>query len=257
MISEDEKQQITDSIVRAFDKFAHRQYRNLFAGILEKKGGMRETIIEDRFLQTRSINIDSYMRVQDMRAKSKPAMKHRAILARAAILSLGKGDFTLSELGRDTDRCGNDGDSRRGYTDRQQQRLIREAHRDMFFEPEPDPEQKRGDRRKKRISSAFSDGDPPRDPAGDLARAFLDAGAKATLAISSVGKQRLLALNSTLRLAFPKYLEDVMGFRDECRAVFESLGERNDRIDFLREQLYRRIKVRDHSSGKPGIGHLI
>ena len=237
MISEDEKQQITDSIVRAFDKFTHRQYRNLFAGIPEKKGGMRATIIEDRFLQTRSINIDSYMRVQDMRSKSKPAMKRRAILARAAILSLGKGDFTLSELGRDTDRYGNDGDSRRGYTDRQQRRLVREAHRDMFFEPEPDPERKRGDRRERRISSAFSEGGPPRDPAGDLARAFLDAGAKATLAISGVDKQRRLALNSTLRLAFPKYLEDVMGFRDECRAVFESLGERNDRIDFLREQL--------------------
>ena len=237
MISEDEKQQIMDSIVRAFDKFAHRQYRNLFAGIPEKKGGMRETIIEDRFLDMRSINIDSYMRVLDMRARSKSAMKRRAILARAVILSLAKGDFTLSELGRDTDRCCNDGDSRRSYTDRQQRRLVREIHRDMFFEPEPDPEQKRGDRREKRISSAFSYGGPSRDPAGDRARAFLDAAAKIVPTIAGVGKQRRLALNSILRMAFPKYLEDVMAFRDECRAVFESLGERNDRIDFLREQL--------------------
>ena len=237
MISENEKQQITDSLMRAFDKFAHQQYRNLFAGIPEKKRGMRATIIEDRFLEIRAFNIDSYIHVLDMRAKSKPAMKRRAILARAAILSLAKDDFTLSELGRGTDRCGNDGDSRRGYTDRQQRRLIREAHMDMFFEPEPDPERKQGDRREKRISSAFSDGDLPRDPAGDLARAFLDGAAEAILANSGEDAQRLVALNSTLRLAFPKYLEDVMGFRDECRAVFESLGERNDRIDFLREQL--------------------
>ena len=237
MISEDEKQQITDLMLRAFDKFIHRQYRNLFAGIPEKGGGTGATIIEDRFLEMRAINIDSYMRVLDMRARSKPAMKRRAILAKAAILSLAKGDFTLSELGRSTDHSGNDGDSRRGYTDRQQRRLIREAHRDMFFEPEPDPERNRGDRREKRISSAFSDGDLPRDPAGDLAREFLDAGAEVVQAISGVSKQRRLALNSILRLAFPKYLEDVMGFRDECRAVFESLGERNDRIDFLREQL--------------------
>ena len=237
MISEDEKQQITDSIVRAFDKYAHRQYRNLFAGIPEKKDGMRETIIEDRFLDMRSISIDSYMRVQDMRARSKPVMKRRAILARAAILSLAKGDFTLSELDHDPDRCCNDGDSHRGYTDRHRQRLVREVHRNMFFEPEPDSVRKREDKREKRISSAFSDGDPPRDPAGDRARAFLDTAAKIVPTISGVGKQRMLALNSTLRMAFPMYLEDVMAFRNECRAVFESLGERNDRIDFLREQL--------------------
>ena len=141
------------------------------------------------------------------------------------------------ELGHDTDRYGNDGDSRHGYTDRQQQRLIREAYRDMFFEPEPDPERNRGDRREKRISSAFADGSPPRDSASNLARGFLDAAAEATRAGSGEGTQRRVALNSFLRLAFPKFLEDVMGFRDECRAVFESLGERNDRIDFLREQL--------------------
>ena len=28
-------------------------------------------------------------------------------------------------------------------------------------------------------------------------------------------------------------------------------------VEELKEKLYRRIKVRDHSSGKPGIGHLI
>ena len=237
MISEDEKQRILDSMIRAFDKFSHQQYRNLFAGIPEKKEGARATIIEDRFLQMRANTIDSYMRVLDMRTRSKPAMKHRAILTKAAILSLAKGDFTLSELARGTTRSDNDGDSRRGYTERQQRRLIREAHRDMFFESEPDPERKRGDRREKRISSAFSNGGLPRDPAGDLARSFLDAAAEAAQAISGAGKQRLLGLNSALRLAFPQYLEDVIRFRGECRAVFESLGERNDRIDFLREQL--------------------
>ncbi|MDE0396263.1 MAG: hypothetical protein OXL96_00505 [Candidatus Poribacteria bacterium] len=237
MITEDEKQQIADSITRAFDKHAHRQYRNLFVGIAEKKGGMSETIIEDRFLTIRASSIDSYMRVLEMRAGSKLVMKRRPILTRAAILSLAKGDFALSELDCDTDRFRNDGDSRRGYTDRQQRRLLRETHRDMFFDPEPDPARKQGDRRERRIASVFSDGGPPRDPAGDRAREFLDDAAKILPAVAGAGKMRRVALNSILRLAFPKYLKGVMAFRDECRAVFESLGQSSDRIDFLREQL--------------------
>ncbi len=245
MITEDEKQQIADSIVRAFDKHAHRQYRNLFAGIAEKKGGIRETTIEDRFLSLRASSIDSYMRVLEMRARSKPVMKRRPILTRAAILSLAKGDFALSELDRDTDRFRSDGDSRRGYTDRQQRRLLREIHGDMFFDPEPDPAQKQGDRRERRIASVFSDGGPPWDPAGDRAREFLDDAAKILPAVSGAGKMRRVALNSILRLAFPKYLEGVMAFRDECRAVFESLGQSNDRIDFLREQLVESPRLLD------------
>ena len=224
MITEDEKRQIADSITRAFDKHAHRQCRNLFAGITEKKGEISETITEDRFLSIRASSIDSYMRVLEMRAGSKLVMKRRPILTRAAILSLVKGDFALSELDCDADRFRNDGDSRRGYTDRQQRRLLRETHGNMFFDPEPDPARKQGDRRERRIAGVFSDGDPPRDPAGDLAREFLDDAAKILPAVVGAGKMRRVALNSILRLAFPKYLKGVMAFRDECRAVFESLG---------------------------------
>ena len=46
-----------------------------------------------------------------------------------------------------------------------------------------------------------------------------------------------LFLNSFVRFAFPEFLNDILSLRDECKAVFENLGEHNERIDFLREQL--------------------
>ena len=37
----------------------------------------------------------------------------------------------------------------------------------------------------------------------------------------------------------------------------QRLGEHRKAIACFDREIYRRIKVRDHSSGKPGIGHLI
>ena len=226
MISEDEKQLIVHSMMRAFNKFAEQHYCKLFAGT-EKEDYKGAAIIEDHFLRVRAGDINSYMRVLDRRASNKPVMKHRKVLVEAVIRSVAKGSFELPDLGR-----GQDGS---GYTDRQMQRLTRERYGDAFFEPEAGP--KPGDGRVKRVSTVFSDNSPPPSLAGDVAHAYINAAGGAIRNLRSDDAQRQMALDSVLRLAFPRFLEDMLAFRDECRAVFESLGESNDRTDYLREQL--------------------
>lgn len=225
MISGDEKERMRRSIMRAFDTFSHQHYRNLFAGA----SGAGAAVIEDRFLLVRAFDINSYMRVLERRARSRPAMKHRKVLVKAAIRSMARGDFEMSEIG------GGPGDGTRGYTDRHRQRLIHERYGDAFLEPEAD--RGPGDDRVRRLSTVFAESKLPRSRDADVARAYLDAAGMATYARHRGGAQRRVGLNSGLRMAFPQFLDDMLGFRGECRAVFESLGERNDRIDFLREQI--------------------
>lgn len=226
MIGEDEKRRIIESMARAFNLQTAQRYADIIAGTAQG-----DPAIEDRFLQARAVDIDSYMRVLERRGKSKPIAKHRPMLVRAAILSLADGVFTLPDLGHGNNGRDPDGDHRNRYTDRQRQRLLRERYKDVFFEPDP----KAGGI--KLISSAFSESGPPRSPAGEQARAYLDAVRRAAQALYGGNARRQVALRSILRSAFPQFLEEMAEFRGECRAVFESMGRRNDRIDFLREQL--------------------
>ena len=226
MIGEDEKRRIIESMARAFNLQTVQHYTDVIAGTAQG-----DPAIEDRFLQVRVGDIDSYMRVLERRGKSRPLTKHRPILARAAILSMADGVFTLPDLGHGNNGRDLDGDHRSRYTNRQRQRLLRERYKDVFFEPDP----KAGGI--KRISSAFSESDPPRSLAGEQARAYLDAVRRTAQSLYGGNAKRQMTLRSVLRSAFPQFLEEVAEFRGECRAVFESLGRRNDRIDFLREQL--------------------
>ena len=228
MISGDEKEHIRRSIMRAFDTFGHQHYRDLFAGTLGD-GGVGAAVIEDRFLQVRALDINSYMRVLDRRTRSRPAMRHRKVLVKAAICSMARGGFEMSELGSRPD------DGTRGYTDRHRQRLIHERYGNAFIGLEAGHEPR--DDRVKRLSTVFSESRLPRSRDADAARAYLDAAGMAVYTLQRGGVQRRLGLNSILRLAFPQVLSDMLMFREECRAVFESLGERNERIDFLREQI--------------------
>ena len=228
LISGDEKEQIRRSIMRAFDTFYHQYYRNLFAGTPDK-AGTGAAAIEDRFLLVRACDIGSHMRVLDRRTRSRPAMRHRTVLVKAAIHSMARGGFEMSELGD-----GPDGGAR-GYTDRHRQRLIHERYGDAFLGSEAGREP--GDGRVKRLSTVFSESRLPRSRDADRARALLDAAGVATYVLHKSDTHRRAGLNSFLRLAFPQFLSDMLGFREECRAVFESLGERNERIDFLREQI--------------------
>lgn len=242
MISEDEKQQIRHSVIRAFNNFIFQHYQDLFTEMQEKGNDVHAAIIEERFLQQRATDINSYMQILDLRVRSKPVTKHRMVLVKAAILSLANGDFTLSDLDRGTNRRDLNSDARNDYTDRQMQRLTRERYRHVFFEP--NPRQKSSDNRVKQISSVFSESNPSSTLIRDLMQAYPNTGYK-TMRVGSGKQMQQVALNSALRLAFPQYLEDVTRFRDECRTVLESLGVRNDRIDFLREQLVENAGLLD------------
>lgn len=226
MIGEDEERWIIESMARAFNIQADQHYADVVAGAAQGN-----PTIEDYFLQVRACDIDSYMRVLEKRSKNKPVAKHRPLLVRAAILSLADGGFTLSDLGHGNNDRGPDGDHRNQYTDRQKQRLLRERYKNVFFEPDSKA------RGTKVISSVFSENDPPKSPASEQARAYLDVVRRYAQMRYRGEVRRQMALRSTLRSAFPRFLEEVVEFRNECRMVFESIGRRNDRIDFLREQL--------------------
>ena len=228
MVSDYEKQQIIHSIMRSFDKFSQQHYKNLFERYPKKEGSLGMAVIEDNFLKRRAIDINSYIHILNKRAESKPVIKHRKILIESAIRSIIQDSFELSEIGRGQDDRGG------SYTDRQVQRLIRERYRDVFFEKTYDNS---NDARTKHVSTVFSENNLPASHAGDMARAYLDAAAIVTRNPSGVNIRKRLYLNSILRLAFPQFLSDMLEFRNDCRAVFENFGKRNDRIDYLREQL--------------------
>ena len=96
-------------------------------------------------------------------------MKHRKVLANAAIRSIAKGRFEMSELG-----AGMDDDARSGYTDRHNQRLIHERYGDAFLELEVGREQSDG--RARPLSTVFTKSKLPQSRDADMARAYLDAG---------------------------------------------------------------------------------
>ena len=228
MISVDEEEQIRHSIMRAFDTFSHQHYRDLFAGTLGDRG-TGAAVIEDRFLMVRACDISSYMHVLDRRIKSRPVMRHRKVLAKAAICSMARGSFEMSDISDGPD------DDARGYTDRHRQRLIHERYGDAFLGSDAGPEP--GDGRIKSLSTVFSESNLPQSHNADRARALLDAAGVTSYVMQRSDAQKRVGLNSTLRLAFPQFLSDMLGFREECRVIFESLGERNERIDFLRGQI--------------------
>ena len=232
MITEDQKREIEESIMMSFEKYAHMQYRDLYAKAMNGQMVDGSFVIEDYFLRRRSIDIDFYMHVLGQRSADKTVAKHMKIILRSAIISLVRGTFTLSDMDRGKgDRDRGDPDAGGSYTDRQVQRLIREKYKNAFFENGPAPKDS-GDGRIKRISSVFSEELPSSDPAGYFVSDLMSAARSTSDDISE-----LLFLNSVSRFAFPSFLDDILKFRDECRAVFESLGELDERIAFLREQL--------------------
>ena len=229
MITEEEKRQIRNAVIRGFDMHSLQHYQNLFDNARPRKNGAATEAEEDHFLRRRAIDIDSFMHVLSQRVKSKPITKHRSELVRMVVLSLANGSFTpqdLDDRGNGKDQSGGSG----RYTDRQKQRLRRETYGDVFFEYGRKPD----DGRVKRITSVFS-GDEP--PAVDRVRVHFNAIQEASWRQFDQGTRMRLGLNSFLRMAFPQFLDDAARFRDECREVFEGLGRSDERIDFLREEL--------------------
>ena len=230
MISESEKRQIRHTIMQAFDTFATQQYGILFEQIRKEKSraatALAEAAVEDDFLDVRAADINSYTSILKGRAKSKPVMKHRRVLVESAIRSMAKGDFAPSEIGRVRD-----GDKGRAYTERQLQRLMHERYGAAFLKSAID--HKRGDKRVGHVSTVFSESRLPPSVTGDAAHSYLNAAGAVARSPFNIDKLRRIALHSTLRFAFPGFLDDMIQFRDECRAVFESIGERNDRTDYL------------------------
>ena len=232
MITEDQKREMVESVMLSFEKYSYLQYRDLYAKVMNGQKVDDDFIIEDRFLQRRALDIDFYMYVLGQRSADKAVAKHRRIIMRSAIISLAHGTFTLSDADRDKgDHDYGDPDADSSYTDRQVRRLIRERYKNAFFENGPAPKSS-GDGRIKHISSVFSEELPPSDPAGDLAFGLMSIARGV-----SDDHSELLFLNSVARFAFPQFLVDLLKFRDECSAVFESLGELDERIAYLREQL--------------------
>ena len=232
MITEDQKREIEESVMISFEKYSYLQYRDLYAKVMNGQKVDDGFIIEDRFLQRRALDMDFYMYVLGQRSADKAVAKHREIIVRSAIISLARGTFTLSDADRDKGAHDyGDPDADGSYTDRQVRRLIRERYKNAFFENDSAPKNS-GDGRIKHISSVFSEELPPSDPAGDLASGLMSA-ARST----SDDHSELLFLNSVARFIFPQFLGDLLKFKDECRAVFESLGELDERIAYLREQL--------------------
>ena len=233
MISGGKKREIEDSIRLAFDKYFYQHYQDVFSKLnFHQDVNVNRIDKEDRFFQKRELDINSYIYMLRKRSKSKIIRKHRAIITRTAIISLAKGSFALSEL--DHEKRSRDGNSPHpddDYTDRQKQRLLNERYRDVFFETGSSP-QESSDGRAKSISSVFSENMPPSTPASNFTLEYLETAYDASFAMSDQ-----LFLNSFVRFAFPEFLNDILSLRDECKAVFENLGEHNERIDFLREQL--------------------
>ena len=233
MISEDEKREIRDSVLLAFQKYSYLRYQDMFSKANSRQDtDSRRFAGEDRFLHKRLFDIGLYMYTLSQRPKDKTALKHRAFITKAVIIPLAKGAFTFSDLGHGKSSCDwNRSDPDSGYTDRHKQRLIHEIYRNAFFETGSGPKGD-GDGRVKHTSSVFSGNRPPSTPTSDFTLGYLEAERDASYDMAD-----RLFLISNIYYAFPQFLEDLLGLRDECRVVFESLGESNERIDFLREQL--------------------
>lgn len=234
MIDESEKRRIMHAMMRAFNTFSHQYYQNIFAQILEKDGradpAFIKAAVEDAFLTLRAADPYSYMAIHNGRVKNRPVMKHRKVLVESAIRSIAKGDFAPSEIGRVRD-----GYKSATYTARQRRRLVHERYGPTFLKSDMD--HRRGDKRTAHMSTVFSKDNPQPSPSGDMARAYLNAAGMATRSPPNTHMRRRVFFHSVIRLAFPRFLDDMLKFRGECRAVLESLGERNDRTEYLWDAL--------------------
>lgn len=230
MLADTQKNEMVKSIIQAFDKWSVRYWQELLEGRQSSQGAKPPTdhSVEDAFLQRRALDISAFLHVMEQCSASKTITKHRKILISATIRSLTDGQFTISNLVHD------DGihevEGRRPYTSRQGQRLMHEEYSETFFSTDTN---KLHDGRLRARSTVFAENNvfpPPSRPVVDYLQAVYRASR------SDAADTRLF-YNSAIRHAFPAFLEDVLRFRDECAAVFASLGKRNDRIDFLRSQL--------------------
>jgi len=169
-------------------------------------------------------------------SKSTTISKHRVRLIRSAIISVVKGSFTLTDL--DSRSKTSDGldefTQNKEYTRRHKQRIVHEYYPESIFEIDPKSSDV-DDERFKHFSSVFSNNRLPESPVATQARNYLTIQGK--LALSNQELMDKIFFNSVLRFAFPQFLEDILRFRDECKAVFENLGENNYKIKFLREEL--------------------
>ena len=244
MLGKDDKQRIVQSLFRAFDNYATQHYRSIFDETSRLAKDVNSAVIEDKFLQWRALNINSYIHVLDKRSKNKSLAKHRMLLIRVAILSIAKGGLRMSDIDHYTDGDNPDGIRRKSYTERQIRRIVRDTYKDVFCERKQG--RKSGDQRVKPVSSVFSVLDPlPPGDVSDFTRAYMTVARDYSWFGSSTNTQMRLFQNSVIRQSFPQYLDDLMKFRDECRIVFESLGERDERIDFLRECIVDDAKLLD------------
>ncbi len=226
MISDEEKQEIGNSITKAFDKWGNLYYQNLFTELNKKKFETYNVAYdEQRFLKKRAIDISTYMYVQRKCNDSKIISKHRSSLIKTTIISIIRSGFTLSEFNSENTQ-------NTKYTSRHKQRLVHDYYKETFFEIDL---QKKKDDRFNIFSSVFSTNNIPDSDTADIATEYqsLDY----AFATSNKAIMERLSFNSILRFAFPPFLEDLLKFKDECKFIFEHLGENNDRIDYLRNQL--------------------
>jgi len=239
MLTDSEKQQIIKSIMQAFDKWGERYYRNLFAQLNTPKGfdTVKIAFNEESFLERRAIDLGVYMDVLKRCNETTTISKHRIMLIKSAIISILKGSFTLYDLGSESktsDESSNDPIQNKEYTRRQKQRLVHDYYPESIFEIEP-KQIDTDDERFNHFSSVFSNNRLPESPVDMPVREYRTV--QYDSAISNQTITDRLFFNSVLRFAFPQFLEDILKFRDECKTVFENLGENNDRIRFLREEL--------------------
>ena len=231
MIPEKTKQEFKDTVTNAFNKYLNQDGQTPFAGKPESDIGRKELVV--RFLPRYTLDINLHMQVLISCANNRTVLKRRRVMTKAAILCLADGSFALPELWKGGDSGGGNG-SGHNYTDRHMRRLINEIYSGAFSEA--DSKSRAGDGRGRRVSGLFSVGLTP--AAADQASAYLDSGRHAARSQSdSMAMEILFTLN--LRFMFPQFLEDIEEFMGECRTVFESLGRRNERIDFLRDHLTR------------------
>ena len=237
MSSDSEKQQITQSVMQAFEKWGEKYYQNLFVkyNSPDYLNSFKTAVKEQRFLEKRAWELGLYMDVLESCRSSKTISKHREILAKSCILSIIDDGFLLSDLPQNNtvSQSADETSPNLGYTRRHMQRFLHEYYKESFFEVKSDVNSK--DERLCHFTSIFSNVELPPDSVGVAALAHLKDQQNAVMSNDKILEK--LFFNSVLRFAFPQFLEDLINFKEECKKIFENLGKTNDKIDFLREQL--------------------
>ena len=237
MLTSSEKQEITKSIMHAFDRWGEIYYQKLFEQLNTPKGSdaYKNAFNEESFLERRALDLAVYMDVLKKCSESTTVSKHRTELIKSAIISVVKGRFTLIDLDSKSEIL--DGSTQnKEYTRRHKQRIVHEYYPESIFEIKPE---RSGvdDERFKYFSSVFSNNGLPENPVDVQARNYQTVQRELTLSNNKLMAK--LFFNSVLRFAFPRFLDDILRFRSECKTVFESIGENNDKIKFLREEIMK------------------